>query len=427
MRASARLTSPTAKIFAMRVFCSLCVGVVLLSAWASAEVGGIRLRVADRGRAVPGAIATISAEELEGMSSISDVTGLAKLTAEAGNYNLHVRSAGGDNQAKIRIRGGGFDSYMLDETSGTIRQLDDPLPRFYTPPNVAAEEGYGLAYGADNGLVTIDLTTPYGPVYLSAPELSAPNTGTSWGVLPSPTGADEKALKRSQKEMERHSIAIGTETLSLGSEGVISVRSATEVVLRVSRGKKEVVMGTIQLLVVEMGDETLVKRREQQMRMVIGGEGFTYYGRFDGNAGNTAIMNGSEPIRVAAESTYGTSFYTPTTLRGVSEVGIIEDGMRLTARFRNIGLEFVADKYDLIRGESTTSHVTLHGLAGIAQSAFLGLVNTTPGVITFMPQNTQLITVLPGDVAADGTTKFDRGLTGIQRGNFRITAILMVP
>ena len=97
------------------------------------------------------------------------------------------------------------------------------------------------------------------------------------------------------------------------------------------------------------------------------------------------------------------------------------DARSFAARFRNVGLEFVADKYDLLRGESTTSHVTLFGLAWINGPAFLGLVNTTPGVITFMPQNTQLITVQPADVAADGSAKFDRGLTGIRRGSQPLT------
>jgi hypothetical protein len=112
-------------------------------------------------------------------------------------------------------------------------------------------------------------------------------------VLPSPAGADQKALKKSQKEMERHSITIGEETLSLSSEGMLSVRSATEVMLTVSRGRKVVVMGTIQLLVVETGDELLVERREQAVQMVIGGSGFTHYGSFDGNASNTSITSGS--------------------------------------------------------------------------------------------------------------------------------------
>jgi hypothetical protein len=411
----------------MRHWASFVAVFLLAANWAFAEVGGVRVRVAERGRAVPNAVVSLSSEDLVKVSGVTDVAGLVGLTAQQGDYQLKVDSIRGVSQSNVQIRINGLDSYAADPSNGSITHLDAPLPDLYTPPDVNVELGYRLGYRADNGLVTIDVATPYGPVYVGAPELSAPGTMTSWGVLPIPAGVDDKARKKNQKELERHSITIAEETLTLSGEGGVSVRSATEVVLTVSRGKKVVAMGTIQLLVVESGNELLIQRREQGVQMVIGGRGFTHYGSFDGNASTTSIMSGSESLPVAAESTYGTSFYTPTGLKGLSSVNILEDGMTLAARFRNIGLEFVADKYDLIRGESTMSHVTLFGLAGISGPAFLGLVNTTPGVITFIPQNTQLITVQPVDVAANGTAKFDRGLTGIRRGNFTISAILMTP
>lgn len=120
------------------------------------ETGGIRVRVADRGCPVPSAIVSISTEELKGMSTISDVTGLAKMTAEQGDYNLHVRLAGAVGLTHIW-----WTRPAARSRNSTTRSL-----------------GCVLTYSAD-----------------------------------------DKALKRSQKEMERHSITIGTETLSLGCEG----------------------------------------------------------------------------------------------------------------------------------------------------------------------------------------------------------------
>src|SRR6267378_2386217 len=90
--------------------------------------------------------------------------------------------------------------------------------------------------------------------------------------------------------------------------------------------------------------------------------------------------------------------------------------------FRNIGINLSAPKLNLLRGETTTLHVVVLGLAGITGDQSLDLENTSPSVIRMSGGDRQHINIHASEVRPDGTYSMDRTLTGIMAGSFGVTA-----
>ena len=89
--------------------------------------------------------------------------------------------------------------------------------------------------------------------------------------------------------------------------------------------------------------------------------------------------------------------------------------------FRNIGIKLAAPKLNLQRGETTTLHVVVSGLAGITQPVTGNVVNNTPNIIKMAGGDVRHFTIELGQVRADGTYSLDITLTGIMAGGFGIT------
>jgi hypothetical protein len=89
--------------------------------------------------------------------------------------------------------------------------------------------------------------------------------------------------------------------------------------------------------------------------------------------------------------------------------------------FRNIGIKLSAPKLDLQRGETTTLHLVVMGLAGNTQDVPLDLVNNSPTIVNMAGGMEQHAVINPSAIQSDGTWSLDRTLTGIQPGGFVIT------
>jgi len=90
--------------------------------------------------------------------------------------------------------------------------------------------------------------------------------------------------------------------------------------------------------------------------------------------------------------------------------------------FRNIGINLSAPKLNLLRGETTSLHVVVLGLGGVAGDQSLDLENTSPSVIKMSGGDRQHINIRASEVRPDGTYSIDRTLTGIMAGSFGVTA-----
>jgi len=158
---------------------------------------------------------------------------------------------------------------------------------------------------------------------------------------------------------------------------------------------------------------------------VTAGRGLSFMGRFDGDPSNTRVLIGGEEVRIVAESTISVSIYTSAGTVGHLSVTIVEDGVEHLTSFRNLGLELSIDQAELRRGQRTTAHFRVTGLAGITTPATLAVVNATPGIITLAPRNAQVFTITPAQVDASGAFQVDRGVTGVTPGDFIIGALAL--
>ncbi len=106
---------------------------------------------------------------------------------------------------------------------------------------------------------------------------------------------------------------------------------------------------------------------------------------------------------------------------GPTNIECNENGVAMQCPFRNIGIKLSAPKLNLQRGETTTLHVVVMGLAGITQDVPLDLINNSASVIKMSGGDVQHPVINPAAVQKDGTYSTDRTLTGIMAGGFGIT------
>lgn len=381
---------------------------------------------------------TISREQLENLPVHRDFSELAKLipnaagvtrfSGEAGDYSLSLGEGDARRQVPFRIDEDAVRSLQLGD--GRLTESSDPFRTSHRPPDASAARGCDIAYRVENQLVTVELTTPQGTIYLSAPELAPGGSATTWTSTVVAAGEGERERARNQRALDDMRLQIGQPAVDLLPGGSARVPGGRRTVVFLRDGQQTLIAGTVPFINSpdwNGGTGGVEQPRSAPLPPVFAGGSLTIPGTFDGDASNTRITVGGRPVRVVAESPYGASIYTPTDRLGRLEI-VVEEGMqRGSGVFFNLGLEIAADKTDLRRGETTTCRIAVHGLAGLAQTVELVLINRTPGVVSMAPSNHQILRIVPGSHDAAGTLRVERQFTGIVRGQFHLQAILLPP
>lgn len=382
---------------------------------------------------------TLSREDLERIPVNRDLSEIARLvpnaagvvrfTAEPGSYGLTLGEPEAIRVSPIQVDADAVRSLRL-AANGQISENPDPFRTSFRPPDVRVERGYDISYRVENQLVTIEVTTPHGTLYVSAPELAPASAGTAWTSTVAPAGEGERERARNQKALEGLRLWVGNPPvlMPIGGSAFVPANGAAQVALR--DGDRTLAVGTVLFLRSpqwEGGTGGVAQPRSAPLPPVFAGGALTIPGDFDGDLANTRITVGGRPVRVVAESPYGASIYTPTDRLGRLEI-VVEEGMqRGSGVFFNLGLEIAADKTDLRRGETTTCRIAVHGLAGLGETVELIVVNRTPGVVSMAPSNNQILRIVPGSHDAAGTLRVERQFTGVVRGRFHLQAILLPP
>lgn len=382
---------------------------------------------------------TLSREQLESLPVHRDLSELARLipnaagvtrfSGEAGDYSLSLGEREAVRQVPFRIDEDTVRSLRLGP-DGRLSESPDPFRTAHRPPDANAARGCDIAYRVENQLVTVELTTPQGTIYLSAPELAPGGSATTWTSTIVAAGEGERERARNQRTLDGMRLQIGQPAVDLLPGGSARVPGGSRTVVVLRDGQQTLIAGTVPFLGSpdwNGGTGGVAQPRSAPLPPVFAGGSLTIPGNFDGDASNTRITVGGRPVRVVAESPYGASIYTPTDRLGRLEI-VVEEGMqRGSGVFFNLGLEIAADKTDLRRGETTTCRIAVHGLAGLAQTVELVLINRTPGVVSMAPSNQQILRIVPGSHDAAGTLRVERQFTGIVRGQFHLQAILLPP
>ncbi len=391
-------------------------------ATAGTDAGAVEIRVGGHGHPVPGARIGILRGKVTVTEKRTDSTGTVSLPLPPGSYTVAVDDGAGPVEDMLDVASGRLSSYTAHD--GTLAASDKPLPQFVTPADTAVDKGYGFSYREQNDLVTIDLSTPEGMIYLSAPGQAVEDTPVSWGVTLAATGTSPKKVKKNTDKLQHYAVRAGGAELALAGGDTLHLTAAGQVKVALIRKSKVVAGGTVPFDIMPGAPEATAP---EGTPTALAGDGFTLRGAFDGDSANTRLEVGGKPLRVVAESTLGVSFYTPAKLIGPLVVTATEGSTTTSTTVRNLGLDFWADQTHLLRGQHTTAHIRVRGLAGIERPVFLALANRTPGIISLSPADAQLVVIAPGATGNRDDFKIQRAMVGVTPGGFLITAVVTKP
>jgi CHAT domain-containing protein/tetratricopeptide (TPR) repeat protein len=297
---------------------------------------------------------------------------------------------------------------------------------FLAPPATAQNaSGYHVDSNSTNGLYVANFTTPQGSIKVNLPDDMAAGDTISGTVATEPTGKNEK--ERAQNladlngyviELEAQKIRVGDKKFSCNIPARLNTEAKTIVLWY--RGKN-VANTTIPISAAAPPSPTqfTLPTGGQQGRVIqIKGPGDGLFSPAD------YVKIGQSILTPLAESPRSLLVENTSEIVGPTSIDYRENGVQAQCPFRNIGIQLSAAKLNLIRGETTTLHVVVLGLKGIAGDQSLDIDNTSPSVITMSGGDKQHLMIRPAEVRGEGTYSTDRTLTGIMAGGFNVTTTL---
>jgi hypothetical protein len=303
-------------------------------------------------------------------------------------------------------------------------------------------------------LSTTTLTTPQGRIVVHLPADVRPGDTISGTVNVEPNGQTEEERAKNLAGLNLYQLKIANEIVP-GPWGEFTWFSTRGLVgLHNSGGREETAASgsNVQLpmeflLPIGIGDQkgkgqrhTIQAPVEWGLQWAIGesksdqvtpplvaqnGRPAKVTGSFDGNLGTTRITIGGQPATMLAESPRSCIWKSPEQPLGPTEIIVKENNVVTKGTYRNLGLRLHALKTSLLKGETTVLTVIVEGLKGIRQNVPLLLEKL--GVVSLEGGDPQTVQIRPTDVRADGTFELKRTLTGLQAGNFGVTATVVDP
>jgi hypothetical protein len=158
-----------------------------------------------------------------------------------------------------------------------------------------------------------------------------------------------------------------------------------------------------------------------------------------GTSGNLLVIHGSgtgmlpplasfkiggKPMQILT-STAGTVVVLNTyDVPGITEIETNVGREYQRTKFRNLMLKVSADKYELLKGESTQLNIVVSGLERLEAPATMTI--EASGMISMGGGNSQKIMIPPSAVNADGTYVTGNALTGLSAGGFGVKVVVTV-
>jgi CHAT domain-containing protein/tetratricopeptide (TPR) repeat protein len=292
-------------------------------------------------------------------------------------------------------------------------------------PRAAAQNaaGYRVDSRSANGLYITTFTTPQGVIYVNLPDDMAAGDTISGTVTAEASGQNDAERAQNLAELKRHvlvvegqQVLVGAETFSWSIPRPLNMNSTRISLLQRGQTAASTTIPISATPPPSPSGFTLPTGGQQGRLIQIKGPG-------------TGIISPQDYVKVGgtilpplAESPRSLIVRNASDSLGPTNIDVHENGVGMQCPFRNIGINLAAPKLNLIRGETTTLHVVVLGLGGIAGDQSLDLENTSPSVIRMNGGDRQHINIRPPEVRPDGTYSMDRTLTGIMAGGFGVTA-----
>ncbi|PYS68700.1 MAG: hypothetical protein DMF73_16240 [Acidobacteria bacterium] len=273
-----------------------------------------------------------------------------------------------------------------------------------------------------NGLFVTTFDTPQGKVKVNLPDDVAAGDTISGTVETEPAGKNDAERAQNQAELNGYVIEVEGQKTKVGDKKftckipTVLTPEAKTIVLQ--HNGHTVATNQIPIAVTPPPTPT-------QFTLPTGGQQgrpIQIKGPCDGVfSPQDHVKVGPTILPPVAESPRSLVVLNTSDVVGPTTIECNENGATVQSPFRNIGINLSAPKLNLQRGENTTLHVVVSGLAGITQGVPLDLVNNSTGVINMSGGEVQHQMINPTAVQRDGTYSIDRTLIGIMAGAFVVT------
>jgi hypothetical protein len=272
------------------------------------------------------------------------------------------------------------------------------------------------------GLHVATFDTLQGTVTVNLPDDLAAGDTISGTVLTEPKGDSPQKKAENQDSLSGVVVEVAQQQAPASSsrgKWIIPAAAAAAIplVLRDRHGRE---IGKVS---VPVAKATAQKPAEGFQTPAVGqsGKPVAITGSFDGDFATSAVRVAGHALNVLAESPRKLVAQAPTDVSGVSQIEVEEKGTIQRCEYRNVVVKLSAPILDLKSGQTTTMTLTVEGLAGLAQSFPVAVINRSPSVVRVAQGDRQTIEIEPLK-AAGGSFVATRTLTGVVPGGFNITA-----
>jgi CHAT domain-containing protein/tetratricopeptide (TPR) repeat protein len=292
-------------------------------------------------------------------------------------------------------------------------------------PRAAAQNaaGYRVDSRSEGGLNITTFTTPQGVIKINLPDDMAAGDTISGTVTAESTGQNDAERVQNLAELKQHVLLVegqqtpvGAETFSWSIPRPLTTNSKNISLLQRGQSAATTTIPISATPPPSPSGFTIPTGGQQDRLIQIKGPGNGIFSPQD------YVKIGGTMMPPLAESPRSLIVRNASDSLGPTNIDVRENGVGIQCPFRNIGISLSAPKLNLIRGETTTLHVVVLGLGGVAADQSLDLENTSPSVIKMSGGDRQHINIRASEVRPDGTYSMDRTLTGIMAGSFGVTA-----
>jgi len=291
---------------------------------------------------------------------------------------------------------------------------------------------------SSNGLNTATFYTKKGKVNVYFPDIQEGDV-ISGTVLTEPAGKNERQKTKNSNIISGYVVEVENDDNEKDKTNVknkifqwiipASVTEGLKLVLKDPKGK---VIGTSEIPV-------NTEAPYMEMPSVVSSESFgipeyiqagspgSIPGVFDGDFSSTDLNIGGNDIDILAESPRGIFFENPEDISGPTDIKLNEGTVEANGVATAYDLSLTADKLTLQKGDKTTVHIQIDGLAGLDEEIPVDIRNLTDNTVTVEGGNQQSIIIDPEDVSPDGTFTADIPVTAIRSGNFSVAVNVKPP
>ena len=313
-------------------------------------------------------------------------------------------------------------------TTPTPRPTPAPTPTptpSPAPKNTSNQVGYQVDTKTANGLFVTTFDTPQGKIKVNLTDDVAAGDTISGTVETEPAGKNDAERAQNQAELNGYVVELEGQRTKVGDKKItckIPTTLTPEAKTIVLQHNGQTVATTeipISATPPPTPNTFTLPTGGQQGRPIV------IHGPCDGVfSPQDHVKVGPTILPPVAESPRSLIVQNTSDVVGPTNIECNENGVAMQCPFRNIGIKLSAPKLNLQRGETTTLHVVVMGLAGVTGDVPLDLVNNSPMVISMSGGETQHIVIHSTQVQPDGTSALDRTLTGNTTGGFNVTAMV---